>query len=143
MEPRTRGPASARRSPPGPAKVPVRTTPEAHLEQARARIVLAQQCLLAPNAEALDRCSSCLRAVGDHLKSFSRALAKPGKAEKKALLASAASVRAELLHLNTMLQRAATMYLGWIERLSASKCGYTRKGAPARLTCSQQYVIKG
>ncbi len=127
----------------GPWKPPARNTPEACLERARAGILLAQQALLAPNAEALDRCSSCLRSVGDHLRGFTQLVPKRGSAQRSALLAAAEAVRGDLLHLSLMLDRAAAMYQGWIKLLSSKKCGYTRKGAPAQLTCAEQFVLKG
>ncbi|HVX64956.1 MAG TPA: hypothetical protein VHA11_00060 [Bryobacteraceae bacterium] len=126
----------------GAWKMAPRNTPQACLERARAGILLAQEALLKPNADALDRCSVCLRAVGDHLRSFSRLVPKTGAARPE-LRAAAEVVRADLLHLNTMLGRAAAMYQGWIKLLSSKKCGYTRRGAPAQLTCTQQFVVKG
>jgi hypothetical protein len=127
---------------PGLWSVPAAPRPEQCLEQVRTSLALARQSLTTANAESLERCAACLVAVGDLLRPLTRTLAKSGEAERRALADSARAAQSELERVNQLFQSAAILYFGWIKLLSARKCGYTRTGAPARLTCSRQFVIK-
>jgi hypothetical protein len=124
---------------PGLWSIPPPAQPEECVEKIRAGLLIAQQLVSAPTAESLDRCAVCLRTVGDQLRALLKALAKPGGTQVPVSRIHAA--REELEHLNVLLQRTADLYFGWIKLLSARKCGYTRTGAPAELTCSRQFAI--
>lgn len=140
MQGKTQVAGEQRRRPlPGLWSAPKPAPPEECIEKVRAGLLMAQQLVSAPTAESLDRCACCLRSVADQMRTLYKALARPNGPSAPAPRIHAA--REELEHLNTLLRRTADLYFGWIKLLSARKCGYTRTGAPAELTCSRKFAI--
>jgi hypothetical protein len=142
--------------PPRPAKraaslarwsaAPVLPGPEQCLSQARAGIAQVQQLLADPTAGAMLRLEIYLREVADRLRQFPMSLARAassGNIDRPALLAVASAAKDELAHATALFQRVGHFYTCWIRLFSALRCGYTRTGAPAKLTCSNPTAVRG
>lgn len=125
---------------------PVLPNPEECLRQIRSGIARVQQLLTDPSAEAMLRSELCLREVADRLRQFPKALARATAADsvnRAELIAAATAARDELAHANRLFQHAGHFYRIWIHHFSALRCGYTRTGSPARLTCTAQSAVRG
>lgn len=125
---------------------PVLPNPEECLRLAQAGLRMIQNLLTYPSTEALLRTELCLRHVADHLRQFSRSLARtaPRDANDRALLSAlAVEVKDELAQAHALFQRVTQYYAHWIRLYSARRCGYTRTGSPARLTCQQGLAVQG
>jgi hypothetical protein len=127
-------------------KAPVLPRPEECLALARVAMARARQFLVQPSAEAVLRSELCMSEVADRLRQFSRSLARAvetGAVNGPELRRRAAAAKQELAQTTLLYQRAAQFYAGWTRLFSARRCGYTRTGAPARLSCSRQFVVRG
>ena len=123
---------------------PVLPNPEECLRLAQLGVRMTQQLLTDPSAEALLRTELCMRQVADHLRQFSRSLARtegPSPSDRVALRAIASEVKDELGQAQALFQRVTQYYAHWIRLYSARRCGYTRTGSPARLTYQQGMPI--
>jgi hypothetical protein len=128
------------------SKAPVLPRPEECLALARAAVVQARRLLVKPTAEAVLSSELCMSEAADRLRQFLRSLAKAvetGTANGPELRRAAALAKEELAHATLLYRRAAQFYAGWTRRFSARRCGYTRTGSPAKLTCSRQFVVRG
>jgi|GEM_PF-2451697 len=125
---------------------PVIPGPDDCLAQVRAGIARAQRLLTNPSAAALLQCEVCLRELADRLRQFPATLRKTeasGGVDRIALLHAAGAAQQELAYTATLLQNAGCFYSFWIRHFSALRCGYTRTGSPARLTCASQTSARG
>lgn len=125
---------------------PVLPSPMECLSRAHAGIACVQRMLTNPTASALLRTEVLLREVADRLRQFPKALAtanSSGSTDRAALIAAAVAAKEELAHANLLFQRAGHFYHVWIRHFSALRCGYTRTGSPARLTCTAQGAARG
>lgn len=115
---------------------PVLPKPEACLRLAQADIRRTQLLLTDPSAESLLRSEIYMSRVADHLRQFQRSLRhSAGGVDRAALRAMGAEVKDELAQAYALFQRVTQYYAQWIQVYSARRCGYTRTGSPARLTC--------
>jgi hypothetical protein len=127
-------------------KAPVLPRPEECLALARAALARARQFLVHPTAETVLRSELAMSEVADRLRQFSRSLARAmetGAVNGPDLRRRAAAAKEELAQTNLLYQRSAQFYAGWTRLFSARRYGYTRTGAPAKLACSRQFVVRG
>jgi hypothetical protein len=117
---------------------PVLPKPEECLRLARVDIRRTQLLLTDASAESLLRSEVYISQVADRLRQFQRSFrrsAGAGDLDREALRAMGAEVKDELLQAYASFQRITQYYAHWIQVYSARRCGYTRTGSPARLTC--------
>jgi len=127
---------------------PVLPRPEECLQLARNALLSAQQALTEPAVESLLRCELCMREVADRLKQLPKALAAAAARREVApdratLAAAVVELSAELAHTEHLFRRGQQFCTEWIHLFSARRCGYTRRGTPARLTCQGQFDMRG
>jgi len=136
-----RGPSLA-----GWNKAPVLPRPEECIALAGAALARARQLLLNPTAEAVLQCEFAMNEVADRLRQFPRSLARAeeaGRANRADLQRAAAALKEDLSQVTILYHKSSQFYASWTRLFSAKRCGYTRRGAPARLVCSHQFVVRG
>lgn len=117
---------------------PVLPKPEECLRLAQADIRKTRLLLTDASAESLLRSEIYISQMADHLRQFQRSFrrsAGAGEMDRDALRTVAAEVKDELAQAYASFQRITQYYAHWIQVYSARRCGYTRTGSPARLTC--------